>query len=256
MSLFSFQDIITSITGIMILVVMMLVLEVINRDSAKPPAPRVQSSEIPDLEQQIAPLEAERETLSTSIERQEAVIAGLLPDNAQQLNRDIQWEEDKALNLNQKISELAAKLAKAKQQMGSTLTDTPEDAQELQQLKEQLARIQAENRVTFEFTASHKTPVLVQCSRTGVQVMVMGGKPTTHTFLSAPGSTPKGAVAKFEKWVEGLDKDMNAFVVLVKPSAAPYATEVINLLRVKQFDVGYEPLEESKTALFSDRQGP
>jgi hypothetical protein len=45
-------------------------------------------------------------------------------------------------------------------------------------------------------------------------------------------------------------------VVLVKPSAAGYAREVVEALRKSGFDVGYEPLEEERTAVWAEGGDP
>ena len=257
-ALFSFQDIITSVTGIMILVVVLLILEVINRKSFEvaASAPVMKMSTITDAQDEIASMQVEKEKLDNEVERRHEIIAELARLDPRQIKSDIKREEDKNEGLSERLEALRAKLEKQRRQAGKAEKAATQGDHELQRLKEQLARIKTENRVTFDFLRTDKMPILVQCSQEGIQVKILDSSPKIRSFPSSGSADHKGCLSSFGQWVRGINKDKNALVVLVKPSAAPYAVRVINMLYKEKFDVGYEPLEESKTAIFNDEDLP
>jgi len=251
LSLFSFQDIITSITGIMILVVMMLVLQVVRQKSREASAETRPETASSVIQSEISTLRAKKQRLAREVETRQAAVSRLLEADPQQLEQRLRQEQDKLARLRTRLAELNVTLDQRRKGSGKAGRNTLLDEQERKRLKERLARLQRENRVTFEFEQAPKTPVLVQCSGKSIEVKLLDEPPSIESF-SSPEAGHAAFSARFQQWAAGLKREQCSFVVLVKPSSAEYAVQVINALHTAGFDVGYEPLEEERTAVFAD----
>ncbi len=264
LSLFSFQDVITSITGIMILVVLLRVLDVISRKSIEAVQRLPQGPEVIQLQSEIAALEEEHTGLKELVDKGRGEVADLSGIDLKQLRETIIAEEDRgktlAKNLNRETEE-AKKLENAAKQAEGAAEDLARAIKAMQgQARELEAQVAAPTgvkpRVFYEPAPGlSKTPVLVQCSDKGVEAKVLGRTPEVRSFIQPGSRDHRASLSAFLAWARSLDKNRMAFFALVKPSAAPYADkEVIGKLRAAGFDVGYDPFDEEKTAIFEERR--
>ena len=253
LSLFSFQDVITSITGIMILVVLLLVLEIITHKieevTRKPPI---------NLDALIAAAEEDKAELTHKVERNRADIKRLDGIDPGKVAADINREKENRAKLGKEIKRHKGEHAKASGTIDdlegaiATATITKAGQQrvldglqgELEKAKRQRRRV----RFTCRCGRQH---ILVQCAKKGIDVQRVEGDRQVRSF-AARGDSYQSALSAFLKWAFKHNKDEVHFIVVVKPSAAPYAELLVKMLYAKQFKVGCEPLIEEKNAIFAD----
>lgn len=249
LSLFSFQDIITTVSGIMLLVMLMLALEVVARPAGKPAAPAARDTAAPST----ADIERLREEIAQARrEAQEAAKLNLddAPARVERMEQETAKTRDKAARLraeaeaSRRSAQTAARAEAQAKQEESRLQA------ELEALRKRLEDQESLNRVNYTFAKlTNKTPVLVECSAAGIAVRLAGKEPQVLSFVDASSPHFQSSLRRFQAWARGRNPAREAFIVLVKPSASGYAQEVIDALKQSGFDVGHEPLEEDRTAV-------
>ncbi|HRU05309.1 MAG TPA: hypothetical protein P5137_05990 [Candidatus Brocadiia bacterium] len=255
LSLFSFQDIITTVSGIMLLVMLMLALEVVARPAGKPapaalPKAATSAEEVERLRQEIAQARREVEQAAKlNLDDAPAKVARLEQEMAKTRERTAQLNA--AAEASRQRAEAAARAAAQARQEEERLKA------ELEGLRKRLDEQEAQNRVHYTFAReTNKTPVLVECSASGIAVRVAGKTPQVVSFVDASSPHYQSSLRRFQAWARGRSPAREAFIVLVKPSAAGYAQEVIDALKQSGFDVGHEPLEEDRTAIGAEGARP
>jgi len=254
LSLFSFQDVITCITGIMILLVLFLVLEVIMQKSLDVPAQRPQESAPLQNPRAVAELRDERAQLEGEIERAASQLAGQPHASPWQIRRDLEGSRAERERLARRKDELIKGIRQRedvtqtgeqdREEMERQVRELQERVEELKQL---LAQLTSEDHVTFAFEETHKTPVIVQCSGDQIRAKPLSAQERMQAFPQQAGTS---LTPGFMEWANQRDAEREGFFLVIRPSAAPYAGDLIRTLKDAGFDVGYEPLEESKTAVF------
>ena len=264
LSLFSFQDVITSITGIMILVVLMLVLEVISRKELKTPGPPPKGKSAAELEGEIAAGQATLGKLQSAVKQAEQTITMYSRNNPKEIAAAIEREEQKQRGLLNQVKKEGDKIARLNSQAEKIDEQNAQLTEEIEQLLAKLAELQRQlealkvnPRVTFQVPrGTRKTPIVVRCSARGIRAKALTRDPEVKTFV-APGGDFQASVTAFIRWARTRNRRQDVFVVLVKPSEAMYARFVVDTLyRQKdeknepRFSVGYEPIEQEKAPVF------
>lgn len=250
-SLFSFQDIITSVTGIMILITLMLGLELVQRTVNSPPRKTAEVTE--SLQAATDAAASEIEDIKDELrKRQPGVIeaAGLDPAS---LRRELQDVQELNQQLQQELSASEKQQAEAerrRKQAQSEKDRRAEDSRTLAELREQVAEAEARlqelkqsNRVIFNpASGSAKRPWLVEVSDRGLLVGEAGKAQKPQSFAG---------LAPFREWAARRNADAEYFVLLVKPAGVDTFYAVSQALQQLKFDVGYDLLTASQTALDS-----
>lgn len=259
LSLFSFQDVITSISGIMILVVLMLVLDVLAAKATEV----VAAAPAEDLEARVQTLRDDLKALTEQINSDQGVIDGIPHDLSPRDVEELRFANEQ---LGQLIAENRADLEDAEGTAQDAKGDKESLEAEIRRLTGQLKELKdkhgklIEGMQRVEFAAPPgKETILVQCSDKAIEVKVLGKPPEMRSFPLPGGAQPGMVPADFARWARGRDVARAYFYVLVKPSSAPYAQAVINLLLGRAgdepaFEVGYEPFEEHKTAVYEEEE--
>ncbi len=266
-SLFSFQDIITSITGIMFLVVLMLVLLILDvREVAEPGRPSaadiaalrdrlhslrrelaLRSAGDRELEARIAALRAlhldemeERlHSLRGEISAQECVAAALrgeLEQNTRTLNaleRDVQSLSDRKAAKERLFEERSGELAAS------------------EKIVEALEKREAIRRRLVHFTidqAFGKSPVLVECGADGIRVLEVREN-RRHDFRDGAASAER-----FLNWAKSRNSGEVYFSLLVKPAAFGYARLLRTALGEAGFQRGYEIMPGDEFSIFDGEE--
>ncbi|HUG91482.1 MAG TPA: hypothetical protein VML55_11640 [Planctomycetaceae bacterium] len=248
-SLFAFQDIITSVTGIMLLVTMLLALELLQRQESSPPAATAQISR--DLEQVVAEQRAEIKEIEAQLSQEQAELAELAAydlaraerQSAELAGMNRRLEQELAeLRRNESESERRAREARAREQQQATDARTVEQLQDEARRKQaQLARLKAAGRVVFNPTAGDaKTPWLVEVAAAGLSVAETGRAAPPQTFADA---------GSFLAWARRQNPAAVYFVLLIKPDGIETYRTLFAELRRLNFDLGFDLLTSSQTAL-------
>lgn len=252
-SLFSFQDIITSVTGIMILVTLLMTLELVQR-SFNSPAVKTQ-----EIVEEVKPAAAEVlqriEELKRRLEQQAAVAAAAAGLDATTVRTRLQDARRAAAALVGDVERLTSEEHDAERRRKDAereQTHTADQDRERRRLEEEAKRLQEEldklkssNRIVFNRDpGSSKTPWLVDLSGSAITIAQVG--------VSAPPTVFRGAsaaesIGKFVAWSRGRDPNAEYFVLLIRPSSV----DTFHMLREQLvgFDFGFDVLKEDQTVI-------
>jgi hypothetical protein len=257
-SLFAFQDIITSVTGIMILVTLILALELLQQMETSP-AQRTKEV-VQDIDSTVTSV-AE---LDAAVARNEARIADLQDRLTQGAGRigDVAGFDQRAVQ--QDVSDMQQmddRLAKELQELAKQVEQTTQQQKKLNEereekvdpeavqkklddvnkKKEDLEKLKSSNRIIFNPTAGDaKVPWLVEITGEAITV--------AKTGVSAP-PTKHATGAAFTAWAQQLDKNRDYFVLLIKPDGIANYELVRASIKQMGFDVGFDLLNSDQNAI-------
>ncbi len=258
-SLFSFQDIITSVTGIMILITLILALEVIQkRDGSPDNRTRQITAELQAAVQQavtiqatVAATQAEINKTRVDLSASETNLLATVKVDQQQVSRKLQDLAD----LNKLLAvELAASnrqvqaAADASQAIEQEKISRASDAVTLETINKtvqekltELKKLREANRVIFNLTQSGpKTPWLVELGADKILAAETGKRGPAQNF-----ATP----AAFVTWARKRNRASEYFVLLVKPATIAQFEVVRLALEKANFEVGFDLLKADQTAI-------
>ncbi|MFM8171998.1 MAG: hypothetical protein ACKN81_00485 [Pirellulaceae bacterium] len=253
-SFFAFQDIITSVVGIFVLLTLILVLELATRVAS---AQRVQQSFEDIFSDQIASLEQELKQLSERsnfLDQQES-----LPGSKSLANREAAFEEmktaiqmlqDQARRLeveNEKIEELLGQQEVAYQQLQVEMQKRVPEKEELnrllgklKQLDSKIQELETESPLIFrDQDLQGRTVVILEIGETGVQALDLSAD-RRFTFAQP------GAAAKVAAWIDGQKSRRLHFFLLVRPNSATLFNELRDALKSSSRSFGYDVVDPSR----------
>ena len=269
-SLFSFQDIITSVTGIMILVVLLLILSILDKKLTDTPVKqesdedkriRIQCSK--KIEQQGREIKNKQETLrqlKQIIENRQAnskSISELLKiqerlKKQQQQNTNKIKLQNKVLARKEKTRETLSKKNIALSEAEKVEIET--DNLSKKELSEKIASYEKEikklesatDQVIFSIPKnSKKNPIIVQCSDKGFYINMIRENKNLHITDDSIDFT--GLLLKFQKWLHTRNSRKDYIVLLIKPSSVGYISDLeYQILKTLSFEYSKEPLEENQ----------
>jgi hypothetical protein len=252
-TLFSFQDVITAVTGIMLLVVMMLVLDVI--ESKFEEVGEQASSRRHALETELEKLKRQRAELTRRLRMSDAV-----PDEspsairrriqrAQETQEALETELDQDAEILGDLEQNNKRLQAAVSDLETRLKDLTNSQRHLTARREELKR---HPRVRYELEGDiNKRPVLAQCGADGIAIYGRDSKEVVKSFDGPD------FVDRFVRWARGQDAGGVVFFILIQPGAASYARDrVLDPLSRAGYQLGYEPLEEGRVARFQGEAQP
>ncbi len=240
-SLFAFQDIITSVTGIMILVTLILALELLQRKEKSPPKRTAQVTE--QVLATVAKNNATMERLSEQLKEMQDETAKAAPYDIDRVGRQLEAlgklndQLDRELN---GLEKQRSDVAQAAREAASTET-IEELVNKAKEKLEQLQELKDRNRVIFNPAAGQtKTPWLVEIDGKDFKVAKVGelAKPAVFSSFN-----------RFKTWAQARDKRSEYFVLLVKPEGIAAFDGARNALKQSGFDVGYDLLAADQTAI-------
>lgn len=260
-SFFSFQDIITSITGIMFLVVIMLVLMVLQQNSS----PARQKSR--ELQTELAALENELKQLQDSlvrfrrqdeeqnkrIEELEKLRLETLPGLKQERLRQLKLVDRTIAELeetNERIllrQQEQVKIKKEKeiliQRNKDRLTELRQEIAALDESIRQREKIYLRFRNVIRFVwnkSNPKQPVLLECSGTEITVNPLDGKNRRRIFTN---------YSECMVHCRTFSPQSTYFVLLLKPSAFSYAERFSRELQKAGYERGREILPDEQVLI-------
>ncbi|MBR6373505.1 MAG: hypothetical protein IKS20_10015 [Victivallales bacterium] len=269
-SLFSFQDIITSLTGIMLTVVLLLALELINsRQKQAEASPLAQEMELARQIRNAA--EKRKKELEADIARlQEASMSSFkydaeilrmnekaLKEELEKIEQALSMAENEQGKLDEKLREQSrrAEMLKEKQRKKAEISARAEKiAKENKLLEEKLGKVnealdKKRKGVKISFSSgTDKKPVLVECSRTLVRVSVFQSGEVKEFRPESPILTDmaKNVVS----YLSTLPPSMYYIVFLAKPSSGAYFHFLQRYSSEKlKHSIGEEPIYEEEDCL-------
>jgi TolA-binding protein len=257
-SLFSFQDIITSVTGVMVFLTLFLALELTHRMQAAPPESTAElNRQIADALRQADAMERRhRENLETIRELRDRIQAGQkrIVQTARfdpERNRaELAYLRQSNQHLEAELRALQSQLEESRQRhedIQNRATKEHDDARRAvdelhvkrQALLSELDQLKNSNRVVYNVAQdTGKQPWLVEIGATGF-------------LAAAPDQTSAGrhfgSLTEFLTWINGRDPSREFIVFLVKPSGV----EAFDRARreLSRFQIGFDLLAEEQSAV-------
>jgi hypothetical protein len=246
MSLFSFQDIITATTGILILLALVLAISLITQGA--PSVIETPAATDDRLNYRLA-LIAEIESMrnqSTEIGDLAASLTSATPDEIRR----------KSAQAAESIKQLKLDVANARTTL-TTLEDQKKELEqeadrsalkakldklneEIEQTNLKLKEITAENRVVYNFRNTNRTPWLVEIKGASIQAAKAGVASTPNSFRSA---------SEFNRFAMGLPDSERYFVLLIAPSGISKSEQIRDFLAEKNVDLGMDLIGENQQVL-------
>ncbi|MBN1863717.1 MAG: hypothetical protein JW808_02325 [Victivallales bacterium] len=274
-SLFAFQDIITSITGIMVLVVLLIILDIIDheesksRDNASPFA-----EDVKKLEQMAKGLEEQLEEGKDWMTRNEELILKALSTDLSALPKLIEREKKQHLMLTAGLQNLKeesvrleslvlktkeendakqGKINKGEEDVAAMLAHTEDNAATIASLEDKIKKLEEDkekmkNRVEIKTSKDiGLEPIFVECSESMIKVKVI----KTSQIKEFADTDTDQMLRQFYGWLKSSANSRGQYIVLiVKPSSAKFAEIMMGLLKHENFSYNMEPIEENKTGVY------
>ena len=269
-SLFSFQDIITSVTGIMILIVLLLILSILDKKLMDEPVQADSESELSvrvelsrELAQFTETLQQEKEKLSklniitTDFEKQSLRDLMAIEEKAERTQKEnikalflMKKEYTEKIKILERLSTEKETLTGQGKNIVNNKNKTKSMLNSIAKYKAKITKIKAEkNRVFFAVSRrERKKPILVQCSVAGIQINILDEEALQH--IKDDSDNYLGIISKFHEWLKTRNNKKDYIILLLKPSSAGFSTDLEFALKNNDFEYGMEPLEEEKTGVF------
>lgn len=264
-SLFSFQDIITSVTAIMILLVLILTLELISSTRQRGVAvedrrnARELRGAVEGMERDVVALRSELEMLQAAATRSASFSAAETRERERKAaERATQLAEEIAL-LESRLRTASADRRRAENELILTRSSRPEEsADHVASVEKRAAEIEAANRAEQERQRQAATdrapsaatpslvfntppgellvPRLVEVSAAGLATVEPDGQEPRR--FRRPGRD-------FDAWLEALDSTGEYVVVILRPSGVRLYDEVVTAVKKSGVGVGAELVGEA-----------
>lgn len=252
LSLFSFQDIITGLCGIMIFMVLVQVCGLTTKDGVAPSATVDSFAEAEDtrgvLQAEIAALE--KRLAAVKARAAQAVVAVPIkdraaPGEAEALDAKLTEREQSVAALVSQVHDLETQVEAARESVAEDAARVREMERTRRLLEQQLARAKGRKGVTLiPERGVSRIPVYMVCSGTGLEI---------HRPFE---KRPKGRIAaadvaeRLASYLDELDHTTHAVVLLVRPTGVAVMDRAVELLKERSFVYGRDPLEEGLEIAF------
>ena len=216
-SLFAFQDIITAVTGIVVLITLFLAIELMERSEGTPTSQtQAQSKQtqqsIEQMQQQIAMLEkqiGEKESgLSDLPTTDIRVLKSMLNDSTDALGKINEEISRNSKGLDEKEKELKAAKGKSKDSGKADEQELEELRESIKTLAKKIESIKKGGRRIFKTGDDTKTTWLVVITQTGFRAAPIGKSTKPKEFSNA---------SQFIGWVKRLNGQSNNLYIFIKP---------------------------------------
>jgi prefoldin subunit 5 len=248
-SLFAFQDIITSVTGILILMTLLLTLALVTREFATPSLQSAAVAEdvshvIEQTSQEVATL---HQRLDTSTE-QLAAIADIASTRVRREVHDLQQQIDSVTTQVDAIENKVARTEESRREWATRLVDVDKIEQDLKELQREHARLTAErqkleqeDRLIYNpQQMAGKTAWLVDVGQGQVLAARIGVKEQPRQFQRP---------ADFIQWAKTRDGIADYFVLLVRPAGIETYESIFSALRDAGYDLGVDLIGQQQTVI-------
>ncbi len=271
-SFFAFQDIITSVSGILILITLIL-----STDLEQPQEGRAVDAD-PELQRKLMEILVQQRITDIEIEDLQRILSEaetapsiekLTADITQlqtELERERRGKDAVSIQLTDKDSANEALdhrlgLTKLKVKLESTRQETASVEREFQKVRTQTADLEGKLRAAEEKLqrlriregkvwmipdreSTRKRAILATVGGNGVRLQQFDRPEELKEFPS------KSAEDDFEAYLNGIQAKDAYIVFLIRPSGISVFKDLVEIARKRGFDVGFDALEENREVLF------
>ena len=252
-SFFAFQDIITSIVGIFVLIVLCMVLELVDKVEGKST-----TSSTVVAQQSVDKLQSEVESLQIEYEKlRESVLATAQNNNLNRDQRILQFDQSSANTVRQiEILEnmltatlesvSAAKkvqegLAKKYQAAGAKREELKKLGEESEMLEVQIAKIETEDMLIFRDTTTEgRHLVLVEIQPTGIRL----SDSLTGAIINFQGLSK---LTKLGDWLRAENMAPRQFLILLRPGGLRDFEAILKLMEEESIAHGFDVIGSKKS---------
>lgn len=239
LSLFSFQDIITSVTGVMVLLTLLLAVELIQRVVASPP--QQTKSQIKASSQSIEEMQAEVDSLIRELQASGSGAEGLPSFDAKKLREErleLQGANERLqrenVQLEDRLSAKEREVAASETTSASERVKSTEELASLEQqivaAREQLKSITTSNRIFFRNEQGGKETWIVEVTAALIQTAKIGVAAKPLQFAD---------IAAFKSWLMSIDPATTAIYVVVKPGGESQFENCGEAIRGAGIELGF-----------------
>ncbi len=248
-SLFAFQDIITSVTGILLLMTLLITLALITRELGNP---EIQSVAVAaDVSAVLDETRSEISNLQTQFGTGREELAALADISASSVRRELHDLDQQIASLVIQVDSLEKKVDdteqkrlrwKTKQSDLSKIRNLLQQMQrQLEQLKEQRKELEQEDRLIYNpQQSSGKHAWLVDVDQQNLLVARVGVSEAPRQFRG---------VADFLRWATSRDSNQEYFVLLVRPEGIDTYQRILVTLLESDYDLGVDLIGQDQTVI-------
>lgn len=268
-SLFSFQDIITSLTGIMIFFLLLLslnIIELMQKNQADTPEYQelarakaknaVLKNQIAEISRDIANY---REKIRSARQQDRSALLierYRLEKKLRELasrHRELEKRKSEAAERQSQLEKRNRQLAKEKRDLEEHAKQNRSSADSNERLKKQIAELRREIerrrqevRVTVD-SSIRKIPLLLECSVDRIRVVQL--QPRSIRVFERKSPISSELANEVAAYLQSFAGEKYYFVFMIKPSAAGYIHYLIRRVQmtIRNADCGLEPIRESET---------
>lgn len=243
-SLFAFQDIITSVTGIVILITLMLTLELLQQ---QPSSTSPSAAVVRQVRTALASTEKTAAALRAQLAQGDHAAAAMAMISPTQLMRSRHEATQGIEQLEQELDRLQEQFAvatAAHDTIAAQLFDRAEDTKMLESLRAEIEHITVEletlkksNRLIYNPADASQRAWLVDVSRDRLLVAVTGEKSRPRIFT---GGLLRLPTSQFMRWAEAETDASDYFVLLVRPGALEVFRDLQKQLEARRRVFGFD----------------
>ncbi len=262
-SLFSFQDIITSVTAIVTVIALLLALDLVQRKQSQ--SSDSSAALAVELVKSLERAESELARLRTVAESTDDLVREVAATSPAELRNEIAQRESAIAELERERTRLQQQgkvwHAREKEELSEQFDLEPLNEEQLKtartasELERQQADERAENRTIFSLPRGmQKEGWLAVIDSREISVAPLG-RPAKPTIFVATGSRLFGSSAanNFGKWVDAQKLSSAYFLLLIRPDAADAFDDVQQKLERKSVSHGFDLIDADQTILHPER---
>ena len=243
-SLFAFQDIITGLCGVLILLVLLMLVDFVTapeRRVVEPDSMNETDDSIEILRKEIRRLEYElakaRDAARTTIISVKDTAA---PEVAAKLTAEMSEKEKELAALVSQVADLQTRVAKAKDADARNKKKVREMEETRRILEGKIAALKNKKGVTLiPERGTFKSPVYIICGKGGVEILRPLKKNAKRKWVN--GDNLRDGVTEA---LLDLDHTTHTVILLVRPSGVDMMDDLSRLTKSLGFSYGRDPLEE------------
>lgn len=245
-SLFSFQDLITSLSGILILLVLIMSVQIAVQ-AVTATSPRIED---PEIQARLPALREETEALRKRLAELRALHNSQGTNDAVSVVRaSVQAEREHELlrvaieKMNSAVAALEKRLEMIRSEEAEARSQATTLTQEMDDLRTAQAEALEQKRIfVIPEEGTTKTAVIVECSDAIARAGYIDRAAPPTSF-----STEREMSTEFRKYLGGLSSSREYIVFMVKPSGVNVFQALRSIAVASGFDVGYDALEEDRS---------
>ncbi len=255
-SLFSFQDIVTGLCGIIIFFVLVMLVDLVMQREAPTMADEDPALLVDDtresMRREIVELSARLQVLKEATRR--LILATgekAAPDVEARLVAEMNEKEKEVAALLSQIMDLRARVAKARDADAESRRKVAEMEKTRRLLEERLAKLKKTKGVTLiPERGEFKAPIFVVCGRGGIEVLRPVAKEQYRKWYPY-GDMESGLSAELSV----LDRTTHTVILLIRPSGISRMDALVKIVKGLGFSCGRDPLEEDVDISFAQFGG-